>query len=262
MRRQGIAMDLYLYRQHFFDYQRVGSLASARVIVPLVLAHLKPRSVLDVGCGAGAWVRAWLDAGCAHVFGVDASYVRPQQLLFPSSRFRAVDVSAPFDAGRSFDLVQCLEVGEHLAPDASETLVDNLVAHAPAVLFSAAPPGQGGEHHVNERPYAFWRELFARRSFELFDFVRPRIAHRPDVEPWYRYNTLLFVRSDRMQELPASVAVTHVPRERPVPDLAPWRWRMRCRALAVLPPSAVTAMATAKHRLFLAAHAGHTGARP
>jgi SAM-dependent methyltransferase len=249
-------MDLYRYGHRFFHYQQVGSLASARAIVPLLLSHLRPHSVLDVGCGAGAWVRAWLDAGCSQAFGVDAGYVRPQQLLFPPSRFQALDVSAPFSAGRGFDLVQCLEVGEHLEPAASETLVDNLVAHAPAVLFSAAPPGQGGEHHVNERPYGFWRELFARRGFELFDFVRPRIVHRADVEPWYRYNTLLYVRADQVGRLQAAVAATLVPRGLPVPDFAPWSWRMRCRALAALPPSAVTAIASAKHRLFLAAHAG------
>jgi SAM-dependent methyltransferase len=252
-------MNLYAYRERFFDYQQVGSLASARAVVPLLLAHLKPRSVLDVGCGAGAWVRAWLDAGCANVVGVDGSYVQPQQLLFAPSRFQAVDVSAPFDAGRGFDLVQCLEVGEHLDPSASETLVRNLVAHAPVVLFSAAPPGQGGEHHVNERPYEYWRELFARHDFELFDFVRQRIAQCADVEPWYRYNILLFVRGDHIGALEPAVADTHVVRGVPVADVAPWTWRMRRRALAVLPPAAVTALAGAKHRLFLASHAG---ARP
>jgi hypothetical protein len=34
------------------------------------------------------------------------------------------------------------------------------------VLFSAAPPGQGGEHHVNERTYEFWRGLFARHGYD------------------------------------------------------------------------------------------------
>lgn len=252
-------MTLYAYNQRFYDYQQAGALVSARAVVPLLNTHLRPRSVLDVGCGAGAWVRAWHEAGCGAAYGVDGHYVRPQQLLFPRSRFRPVDVSQPFQHERAFDLVECLEVGEHLDPAASETLVDNLVCHAPAVLFSAAPPGQGGEHHVNERPYGYWRELFAQRGYELFDFVRPRIAHRADVEPWYRYNILLFVRWENAQSLDSAVLASHVARGKPVPDVAPWTWRMRRRALAALPPSAVTVLAGAKHRWHLA---GREGARP
>lgn len=248
-------MNLYHYDDSFFEYQQCGSLASARAIVPLLLRHFRPRNVLDVGCGAGAWVRAYNEAGVADAFGVDAGYVQPRQLLFAPARFCAADVGAPFRVG-DFDLVQCLEVGEHLDESASDTLVDNLVSHAPVVVFSAAPPGQGGEHHVNERPYEFWRGLFARRGFGPFDFVRPRIAHRVDVEPWYRYNLLVFVRGDRIAGLDPAVAAAHVPAGTPVPDVAPWTWRMRRRALAMLPPSTVSAIATAKHRVFLAAHSG------
>ena len=48
--------------------------------------------------------------------------------------------------------------GEH-----ADTFVQNLVRHASgAILFSAAPPGQGGEFHVNEQPYEYWRGKFQR----------------------------------------------------------------------------------------------------
>jgi hypothetical protein len=206
--------------------------------------------VLDVGCGAGAWVRAYLEAGMADIVGVDGSYVVPSQLMFPAFRFRPVDVAQSFQLGRRFDLAQCLEVAEHLDPQASETLVDNLAAHAPMVLFSAAPPGQGGEHHVNERPYEFWQGLFEQRGLRLFDFVRQRILYRPDVEPWYRYNVMLFVHDEAIEGLPASVRATRV-QGRPAPDLAPLSWRTRRRLLAMLPPSAVTTLAIAKHRAVL-----------
>jgi hypothetical protein len=62
--------------------------------------------------------------------------------------------------GRRFDLVQSLEVGEHLPLSAAETLVDSLTTASDRVLFSAAVKGQGGEFHVNEQPLAFWQELF------------------------------------------------------------------------------------------------------
>jgi hypothetical protein len=182
--------------------------------------------------------------------GVDGPYVRTENLLFEPSRFRAFDVGASFQLGRQFDVVQCLEVAEHLEPVASETLVDNLVAHSNKVIFSAAPPGQGGENHVNERPYDFWRGLFERRGFGLFDFLRPRIAHSQDVEPWYRYNLMLFVRGDSIATLDPDVRASQV-RGSKVPDLAPPAWRMRRRVVSLLPQPLVTAMASAKHRLVL-----------
>jgi SAM-dependent methyltransferase len=247
-------MDLYHYGNNFFAYQQIGSLTSARTVAPIVLRHLRPISVLDVGCGAGAWVAAYVEAGARHVTGVDGPYVRRDQLLFDPARFESVDVASPFRLGRRYDLVQCLEVAEHLSPAASETLVDNLVAHAPIVLFSAAPPGQGGENHVNERPYSHWRDLFAARGYSLFDFIRPQIQHRAQVECWYRYNMLLFVRDDAIARLSGEIAATRIAPGLPVPDLAPAGWRARRAVLSLLPPRTVTWMASVKHRIVLGTH--------
>lgn len=247
-------MSLYAYGKNFFAYQQIGSLASARTVAPLLLRCFKPASILDVGCGAGAWVAAYRECGARDVIGVDADYLRDEQLLFDPRCFHAIDVAGTFRLGRQFDVAQCLEVAEHIDPSASESLVDNLVAHAPIVVFSAAPPGQGGEHHVNERPYEFWRDLFDARGYQLFDGVRPKIRFCARVEHWYRYNMLVFVREDAIHLLPADMAATRVDPAGPVPDLSPIGWRIRRRVLAKLPPSVVTRMASAKHRMILRGH--------
>ncbi|SMF34154.1 hypothetical protein SAMN06295933_2960 [Desulfovibrio gilichinskyi] len=46
---------MHIYREKFFDYIESGSLASAEAIVPILVKTLKPKSILDVGCGRGAW---------------------------------------------------------------------------------------------------------------------------------------------------------------------------------------------------------------
>ena len=247
-------MSLYQYGNDFFAYQQIGSLASAQRVAPIVLRQLRARSVLDVGCGAGAWLRAYIEAGAREVLGVDAGYVRPDQLRVDVSRFKPVDVARPFRLGRRFDVAQCLEVAEHLDPSASETLVDNLVAHAPIVVFSAAPPGQGGEHHVNERPYEYWRRLFAQRGYACFDYLRPRIQGDAVVEPWYRYNLLVFVHEDRVGTLAAQVAATRVEPGKRVPDIAPIGYRIRKMFLRLLPAALVSMLATLKHKLVLGTH--------
>ena len=62
------------------------------------------------------------------------------------------NLANPVDLGRKFDLVQSLEVGEHLPKSAADTFVETLVKHGDVVLFSAASVGQGGHDHINEQP--------------------------------------------------------------------------------------------------------------
>jgi SAM-dependent methyltransferase len=235
----------YAYDDVFFASIERGSQRSASVVVPLVLRSFAVQSVLDVGCGRGAWLAVWRELGVA-VHGVDGAYVDARALLVPAEHFTGVDLARPFALGRRFDLVQCLEVAEHLPPAAAEGLVSSLCAHGDAVLFSAAPPGQGGEHHVNERPYTYWRELFRAHGYELFDPYRAALAGRADVEPWYRYNTFLYVQSARVTE---ALERFRVPAERAPVDVAPPLYRFRRRVVGLLPISVMTAVAQAKKHL-------------
>lgn len=179
--------------------------------------------------------------------GVDGPYVDPEQLAIPRSAFRALDVSAPFSLGRQFDLVQSLEVAEHLDASCADTFVANLVAHGALILFSAALPGQGGEHHVNEQPWEYWRGKFAMHEFELFDFVRPRVHDDHSVYFCYRFNTFLFAHRSAVAALPASIRQTHVPAGAPLRNDLPLAWRLRFAATRLLPQPIVDEIARVKY---------------
>lgn len=239
--------DGHRYDSLFFRYIEEGAVRSARIVVPEVVRALGVRSMLDVGCGAGAWVAEYLAAG-VDAIGVDGAYVDSGRLLIPSERFVERDVSSPFDEGRRFDLVQCLEVGEHLPKSASGTLIDNLTRHADRVLFSAAVPGQGGEHHVNEQSFEFWRLLFADRGFQPFDCLRTRFAGQP-LEPWYARNMLLYVAVEAVDGLPESIRQTAISQGSEIPDLSPFSFRVRRSILRRLPVGWVTRLAVLKHRV-------------
>ena len=117
------------------------------------------------------------------------------------------------------------------------------------VLFSAAVPGQGGENHINERPLDFWRGLFRAHGYRAFDAFRPGLAGLADVEPWYRYNVLLYVRNDKVPALSGDVRQSEIPEGRAVPDVSSPLFRVRKLVLSKLPRPVVTAMARTKHRL-------------
>lgn len=79
-----------------------------------------PVRILDAGCGEGFAMREVVGDGPAQVVGLDGSAgaVRVAQGLNPRHRFMAGDLyGLPFP-DRSFDLVLCMEVLEHLdAPE-------------------------------------------------------------------------------------------------------------------------------------------------
>src|SRR5215204_1906260 len=103
------------------------------------------RTVLDIGCGTGTWLRAAMDLGAEKVLGVDGVDL-PQETMHVSKQFIKVEkLDGPLNLGRDrFELAICVEVAEHLAPEAAAPLIDTLCKHAPTVLFSAAIPGQSG----------------------------------------------------------------------------------------------------------------------
>ncbi|KVC47116.1 hypothetical protein WI71_11335 [Burkholderia diffusa] len=237
------------YDETFYRYQREGSVRSARGVLPSVNAMLRPASILDVGCGAGAWLSVHRELGVQDVTGIDGDYVDRSVLLFDHARFVPADISKHFDLERSFDLVQCLEVGEHVPKASSEILVDNLVRHGKHVLFSAAVPGQGGENHINEQGYGFWRDLFARRGYLLFDFVRPLIAADTRIEPWYRYNLLFFVAAEEAERLPDAIKQHHIDNRSGIPDVSPRGYKTRKLLLRWLPVRMKTGIAILKSRM-------------
>jgi SAM-dependent methyltransferase len=241
------------YDEVFYRYQREGAARSAAAVLPTVLGALEVRSVFDVGCGAGAWLSVYRKLGVSDFLGADGDYVDRSVLMVDPANFRPLDITKPFDLGREFDLVQCLEVAEHVPPARSGQLVDNIVKHGKCVMFSAAVPGQGGEDHINEQSYGYWRDLFGARGYRLFDFVRPEMLAKPEVEFWYRYNLLFFAHDSVIAGLPAAVAATRVGDHDPVPDPSPLTYKVRKLLLRALPESVVSQLAVWKHRRFLRA---------
>jgi cyclopropane fatty-acyl-phospholipid synthase-like methyltransferase len=231
------------YDSTFFDYLNAGALRSARRVLPAIRADLHIDSVLDVGCGQGAWLSVWNELGTHTVLGIDGEYVDRSRLLIDTDDFQAHDLTTAFDVGRRFDLVQSLEVAEHLSSSSAATFIASLTRHGDLVLFSAAPKGQGGDHHINEQSYEYWRGLFRTQGYRAIDFVRPAIKGDGLVEPWYRYNTMLYASPNGFSMLSAGVQARVVPEDEPIPDVSPLLYRLRKRIIATLPVPVVTKLA-------------------
>ncbi len=184
------------YDAEFYRSQQTRSRQAADVIVPQLVADLKPSSVLDVGCGVGTWLAAFADNGVQDLTGVDGEYVSRDALQIAADAFRPHDLEKPLDLGRHFDLAICLEVAEHLSSEAAPTLVDSLVGAADVVLFSAAIPHQGGTDHINEQWPEYWYELFHVHGFRWLDPYRLRYWNDERVVFHYAQNMLIYAAPD------------------------------------------------------------------
>jgi len=172
-----------------YDYSRnLHTVAGARAALELLFNGQPPQRLLDVGCGRGTWLRAALDLGAVSVYGIDGSAIHDADLLFPAERFRRHDLSQPFDLGEHFDVALCLEVVEHLNRDDGAAMIRSLVKHANLIFFSAAAPGQIGQHHVNCQWPAYWQRIFNEFGFVCDDWPRRMMWNVGAIEPWYRQN--------------------------------------------------------------------------
>jgi SAM-dependent methyltransferase len=94
-----------LYDATFHTAHAAGSLRSARVVVPLVVDLVEPKSVVDVGCGLGWWLKAFMENGVDDVLGLDGDWIDRASLVIPADRFRAVDLTDPAPIGRTYNIV-------------------------------------------------------------------------------------------------------------------------------------------------------------
>src|SRR3972149_4406147 len=97
MRHETASQTAANYSSEFYDEAEQGMLRSARLVVPILPRLIKPASVLDVGCGRGAWLRAFQELGVSEIRGLDGEYVEKSKLLIAPDRFTCADLSKPFE---------------------------------------------------------------------------------------------------------------------------------------------------------------------
>lgn len=192
------------YTDNFYQSRAAGSLSSAEQIAPLVCELVRPRSVIDVGCGTGEWLWVFQQHGAVEIKGIDGPWVDEAKLRIRPEDFICWDLSTPYEhTGERYDLAISLEVAEHLPVKRAADFVGMLTQVAPVVLFSAAVPQQGGTGHLNEQWQSYWVEKFSKFGYLAIDCLRAKIWNSPEVKFWYAQNTLLFVERGILAAMPA-----------------------------------------------------------
>jgi len=171
---------------------------SYRAISDCIVSMFHPDKVVDYGCGAG-WILYYLmHGGVDNVLGIEPN---PEiEDIAPDSikKFiQAKDLAKPVFTGFSHDVAICMEVAEHIHEVDSNQLIKNICQDAPVLFFTAAPPGQGGYSHFNEKPQSYWEKKIKREGM-LIDPVDTATAagflRKAKAKSWYIDNLMIFKR--------------------------------------------------------------------
>jgi hypothetical protein len=126
------------------------------------------KSAVDFGCGLGFYLEGIRRTGLAtKLLGFEMSYDNAKNYMPTEIKpyIQYGNVMEKIDCG-IFDLSISIEVAEHILPEKSDVLVDNITsASSQYIFFSAAVPGQGGTCHINEQPHLFWIEKIEKKGF-------------------------------------------------------------------------------------------------
>ena len=224
------------YDQHYFatalgplPYDRRHSewLEFFGAIADRIVAEIRPRRVLDVGCAKGFLVEALRDRG-VEAFGIDVSRYAIGEVRDDIKPFcRVASVLDPLDG--VYDLITCIEVLEHLPEADGRRAIANICSATRDILFSSTPDDLDEPTHENVRPRSWWIDRFAERDAQLcaeFDagFIAAhalRFRIGPPAES--PVDALLTERarlSTEMAKLRAQVAQASAEREAAASDLA------------------------------------------
>jgi len=144
--------------------------------------------VIDLGCGVGQW-----GVGYLNYTGVD--YRVPKDKLLVKNYIEH-DLRQITNLGKTYDVVICVEVAEHLEERCADNLIENIVRlchDRTTVIFSAAIPYQGGNNHVNEQWQTWWAEKFYRYGFG--GYQSEEIQMNKNICRWYAQNIVIYKKN-------------------------------------------------------------------
>lgn len=136
-------------------------------------------SVVDLGCSIGTFLEPFYKDGKlvkGYEYCFEESKNGIQKITGLINHIEFGDVTKDIISDIKYDCAATIEVAEHIPKEYSENLVKNLVNLSNGfILFTAAPPGQGGTGHINCQPKTFWIHLFEKYNYEFNELETDKI---------------------------------------------------------------------------------------
>jgi len=195
-----VALATATFSKQNYDAYRGEVEFLAPCVAAAIVEVLNPSSVVELGCGLGIYLRELAELG-VKVRGYEFS---PDAITFteaPEGTVLRHDLTSALFAHRRYDLALSNQVAEHIEERFADHLVHLMTDLSDVVYWSAARPGAGGQHHVNEQWPPYWHKLFGRRGYrqdeELAERVKAEIKTRCPRVGWGHHiytDCMMYVR--------------------------------------------------------------------
>jgi 2-polyprenyl-3-methyl-5-hydroxy-6-metoxy-1,4-benzoquinol methylase len=156
------------HSREFFEQMKTCRDAYKRLALAFAMAipnSVTRATVFDFGCGTGHQSAALARLGYS-VVGADP-LARPEDVE-KTEGFEFMSIDPIAVRGPTTDVVICTEVAEHVYEERADALVAAVCMRARTrVIWSAAPPGQEWEGHVNLQPPDYWLTKFTANGFNV-----------------------------------------------------------------------------------------------
>jgi len=164
--RLGVIGPNQIYTDEYYSKRKQGPFRSeSHNIVDTLYQQFQPNSVIDFGCAIGTYLERFEELG-VKIRGVEGNSAAFRHAVVPNDRLEQHDLRHPYEPDDYYDLVLSVEVAEHIPERYAGTFANTLAKSGETVVLTAAPPGQGGTHHVNEKPPEYWICLFEDYGME------------------------------------------------------------------------------------------------
>lgn len=189
-----------IYEEEWFAERNEGVWnQDIRRYCDVVWQKFQPVSVMDLGCGTGGYLKRFNELGASMVYGLEGTQGALDHAVV--STIAKHDLRIPYRSEAKYDLVQCLEVAEHIHKIYADVLVEtigSLCKPGGVIMFTAAPPDQGGVHHINLQPREYWIEKFEARNCVYLKPLTEELKCRLRFEKlyWLKQNLMVFRKEE------------------------------------------------------------------
>lgn len=169
-------------------------------IIPILIKNFNPKSVIDIGCGVGNFLREFKKNGINDILGIDGDWTDLDEIEknIGKENFLNYNLNHIYFPTKKFDLAISLEVAEHIDGKYSDNFIETLSNCSDNIVFSAAIPLQGGQNHINEQWNEYWIEKFNKKEYVMVDFLKSYLWENSNVFWWYKQNILFFTKTPEL----------------------------------------------------------------
>ncbi|MFA5109565.1 MAG: methyltransferase domain-containing protein [Patescibacteria group bacterium] len=194
-------VETHIYDNNFFRKTIKLEAPAAARFVEIILKYYAPKSVVDIGCGVGLYLKEFAERGIEDLLGLDGSPAAAEEFLFNRDHLVIFDLAGRYRFEKKYDLGLCLEVAEHLREEDADTLVGTVTDAADDIIFTAAVCGQGPRSigHINEQPSDYWIKKFKSKNFSYLKSRTEKMKKEMKAKGvvWWLVNNLMIFSQNK-----------------------------------------------------------------